>query len=364
MVSDANLRVDTTFVPLEGAWLPTSVHAQTLLPSREPEESLLSWIDRAARVVRVVPDHLLLLSMQNAGIRAALVTCAVGSKDDARSEGERSLHDLVYAYWSSDGANPPRAYCARCSYLRHVCGRPYIRKVAWSIPWATFCKEDGWPLLMEPAQPMAQLVRDQAWPREDREVLAARTLWRVVPQPATHLQWAPLWPRMAALERRWHEGRAQALQQVITDLATMLCANFNGLRDYSLLATVCALPPDRYGARRLDPVIRDPRPVAQVSNVHVRRAAYCAAYCLLETALAERGGRAIDAEPDDVVDAGQRFWKAVVEQRRYRGWRWLLSAATAWPESCRCGVEAMLTRMRRRDIHSEHSQDGTSPSDV
>jgi hypothetical protein len=349
MASDESNDAAPSFGPIAAVALPKSAHATTLVPPREAEESLLSWIDRTARNLRVMPDELLVRSLKEPALRTMLLTSGVGAADGDHAVDERALHDLLYTYWSSDGANPPRVYCARCAYLRHVCGRPYIRKATWAIPWATFCKEDGWPLLMEPAQPMAQVVRNQAWPREDRAVLAARRQWRIVPQPATHLQWAPIWPRVAALERRWHEGRAQPLQRVLSDIATMLCANFTAGRDYSVLASVCALPPDRYGARRLGPVVRDPVPVAEVANVHVRRAAFCAAYSLLETALAEKGHQAIDAEPEEVVDSGQRFWRTVVERRRYRGWEWLLAAAREWPVACRSSVEAMFTKMRRRE---------------
>lgn len=322
---------------LDAMSLPADIATDHLLPRYRPNETTSSLVDRAARALRVTSDGLLQLLLDRAWLSEVLVKRIAGSEpDDVQIALDRELIALARTLRFQSTDRLPRLYCARCAYLRFHDGWPYFREHAWAVPWASFCPHDGWPLLEEPAQSMRSVLRNAAWPQEDRSILEARTIWRVSPQTQTHLSWAPVWKVVAELEREWRGGDRLELLQMIGDIASMLCGNFHIHRDFSVLATVCVLPEPRYGFRRTVSIRDASKSTMEGANVHARRAAMCAGYSLLEAALARPGSPPITTDHRAANAIGRKFWWKVSRWTGVAPWYWLRNEVeTRWPERYR-----------------------------
>jgi len=338
---------------LGGTFLSESTRAYEFLPGLIEGESVLSWIDRCAQLLGTSAESAFNILDQTDGLCRLVLRVFSG---DRHSASALSYLERFFAGFHSSVLIGERLYCARCAYALFLRGMPYFRRESWSEPLKTFCEEDGWPLLAEPAARMDVHVKRRMWSNEDWSILrATRPSGFSTRSPLSYLDWAPLWSNVAALEKAWSQGTRTASRDAILDLAAVLCSNFGRHSSHSLLAELCVLPTDRYGERLKSPVPTDSAPrLTDERNVHVRRTAIAAAYCLAETALREHHLPTLFPESEDfVVQVGEGFWRRFATATESRARLWLDRRANANLGLCHRAIAEKLRKLPRSGVRVE-----------
>jgi len=322
--------------------LPVTARADALVPLVSSDESCASWIDRAGLVLGV--------------------DCALADPDGDAPDQWTSLAILgratppqlaeLNAYRGSGrlaqfnrAPRTDRLFCPLCALNRLLEGKTYIREKRWDIAWSTSCAKDATPLLEEPPESIEDVIRTQQFNVLDSEILAASsqsvTPWLTL----NYLDWSLLWRCVTALETSWHRGERLEDLRVLSDIAAVLCADFDLTPGRSAIALLCRLPSIPWAYRLPNHGSGMDCALSSSLSVHVRRTAMAMAYALLEVALMRSRLPRLFPQTSVLAPVFVGLWPRLVPIAHPAMWRWLADASRRWSNQHAFAVMIPLERI-------------------
>lgn len=333
---------ETSFARDRGLGLPMTTRTDMLVPLFSDDESCASWIERAGETLGVGSA---LLDLDRDAPERLKSLAMLGRPSPSHLAELDAYRDGGQLAQLSRAPRTDRLFCAVCALKRLLEGKTYVREKRWEVAWATSCARDATPLLEEPPGRIEDIIRTQQFAPLDKEILAASSRTEPPWFTLNYLDWSLLWRRVAALETSWHRGERLDDLQVLSDIAAVLCADFDLTPDRSAIALLCRLPSIPSGYQLPEPVSGRDCALSSALSVHVRRTAMTVAYALFEIALMKSRLPRVFPQTSVLASVFLRVWPQLLSVAHPAMWRWLVNASRQWPNRHAFAVMMALERI-------------------